>query len=94
MEPKKRPLPESLPQQLNVPLALRCVFCQKIDSLWSSCHRKRIEILLKKRHALAFQSYCKIPEDMRRLFLFLTSPYGVGEFAAMQLDFDNEKCLR
>ncbi|ORC85604.1 uncharacterized protein TM35_000342160 [Trypanosoma theileri] len=91
---KKRPLPDSLPQQLNVPLALRCDFCQKFDSLCSCCHKKWIEILRKRRHALAFQSYCRLPEDMRRDLLFLTSAFGVGEFAAMQLDFDGENCLR
>ncbi|RNF23971.1 uncharacterized protein Tco025E_02675 [Trypanosoma conorhini] len=90
---KKQALPRGLPQQLSVPFSRRCAFCQKFDSLCSNCHRKWKEVLLKRRQAVALQSYCKLPEDRRSALLFMTAAYGVGEFAAMQLDFDAEKCL-
>ncbi|RNF05536.1 hypothetical protein TraAM80_04458 [Trypanosoma rangeli] len=90
---KKVQLLQSLPQQLNVPFASQCEFCRKFDSLCSNCHCKWKETLLKRRHNVALQSYCKLPEDRRSALLFMTAAYGIGEFAAMQLDFDGEKCL-
>ncbi|KEG14681.1 hypothetical protein DQ04_00351180 [Trypanosoma grayi] len=91
---KKQPPPHRLPLQLNVPFSLRCDFCQKFDSLCSNCHRKWKEITLKRRRIVAYQSYCKLPEDRRCALLFMTAAFGVGEFAALQLDFDGERCLQ
>ncbi|KAF8291619.1 hypothetical protein TcYC6_0122500 [Trypanosoma cruzi] len=93
-ESKKHFLPQSLPQKLNVPLTLRCAFCQRFDSLCSNCHRNWKEILRKRQRVVALQSYCRLPEERRCGLLFMTAAYGVGEFAAMQLEFDGEKCFK
>ncbi|EKF32695.1 hypothetical protein MOQ_003451 [Trypanosoma cruzi marinkellei] len=93
-ETKKTSLPQSLPQKLNVPLALRCAFCQRFDSLCSNCHRNWKEVIRKRQRVVALQGYCRLPEERRCGLLFMTAAYGVGEFAAMQLEFDGEKCFK
>ena len=72
-------MPTALPQELKLPMALRCDFCIKFDSVCSQCHFKWKGILESRRIVL-FNHFNSVPEHRKAGVLFASIAHGSVPF--------------
>jgi hypothetical protein len=72
-------LPVALPLELKLPMALRCDFCIKFDSVCSQCHFKWKGILDSRRIVL-FGNFSSVPDHRKVGILFSSICHGSVAF--------------
>lgn len=82
---KRPPWPSSLPELLNMPIALRCDFCIKFDSVCSTCHFKWRNLLETKRKAL-LRALGGLPDPDRGAVMAISVARGSKEFVSAMIE--------
>ena len=72
-------IPTALPLELKLPMALRCDFCVKFDSVCSQCHFKWKGILDSRRIVL-FGNFSSVPDHRKVGILFASICHGSVAF--------------
>jgi hypothetical protein len=83
---EKRPAwPSPLPDLLNMPIALRCDFCIKFDSVCSTCHFKWRSLLETKRKAL-LRALGGLSDSDRGALMAISVTRGTKEFTSALIE--------
>lgn len=74
-----------LPSAFDMPLRLRCDFCQKVDSMCYHCHKKWREVEQPHRRNAVLARLNEIPEGARTALFFSSCARGSIDFVKLVL---------